>query len=110
MENPEIYSAIIVGLLKFGYKVCECHFSPKYIGFVKLSSLPYVTMLGCFALFFIRDCASDPTCVLCIECFQKSAHRKHRYRVRWHLCNPKVLVKLRLKKINCLSWWNTSHM
>ncbi|XP_064603615.1 E3 ubiquitin-protein ligase UBR2-like isoform X2 [Liolophura sinensis] len=28
-----------------------------------------------------RDCASDPTCVLCIECFQKSAHRKHRYRM-----------------------------
>ncbi|KAL5008356.1 hypothetical protein ScPMuIL_013937 [Solemya velum] len=28
-----------------------------------------------------RDCANDPTCVLCIDCFQKSDHRKHRYRM-----------------------------
>ncbi|GFS26777.1 E3 ubiquitin-protein ligase UBR2 [Elysia marginata] len=28
-----------------------------------------------------RDCAYDPTCVLCITCFQKSAHRNHRYRM-----------------------------
>uniref|UniRef100_A0A673KHP2 E3 ubiquitin-protein ligase n=1 Tax=Sinocyclocheilus rhinocerous TaxID=307959 RepID=A0A673KHP2_9TELE len=27
-----------------------------------------------------RDCAIDPTCVLCIECFQKSVHKSHRYR------------------------------
>ncbi|XP_051723621.1 E3 ubiquitin-protein ligase UBR1 [Ctenopharyngodon idella] len=28
-----------------------------------------------------RDCAIDPTCVLCIECFQKSVHRSHRYKM-----------------------------
>ncbi|XP_071789755.1 E3 ubiquitin-protein ligase UBR2-like isoform X2 [Asterias amurensis] len=28
-----------------------------------------------------RDCAMDPTCVLCIECFQKSNHKSHRYRM-----------------------------
>ncbi|KAK3092305.1 hypothetical protein FSP39_001069, partial [Pinctada imbricata] len=28
-----------------------------------------------------RDCANDPTCVLCIDCFQRSAHKKHRYRM-----------------------------
>ncbi|XP_022090743.1 E3 ubiquitin-protein ligase UBR2-like [Acanthaster planci] len=28
-----------------------------------------------------RDCAMDPTCVLCIECFQKSKHKAHRYRM-----------------------------
>ncbi|XP_056332671.1 E3 ubiquitin-protein ligase UBR1 [Danio aesculapii] len=28
-----------------------------------------------------RDCAIDPTCVLCIECFQKSVHKSHRYKM-----------------------------
>ncbi|XP_048259504.1 E3 ubiquitin-protein ligase UBR2-like isoform X2 [Haliotis rufescens] len=28
-----------------------------------------------------RDCANDPTCVLCIDCFQNSVHRQHRYRM-----------------------------
>ncbi|XP_063428523.1 E3 ubiquitin-protein ligase UBR2-like isoform X1 [Mytilus trossulus] len=28
-----------------------------------------------------RDCANDNTCVLCIDCFQKSAHKKHRYKM-----------------------------
>ncbi|XP_030854338.1 E3 ubiquitin-protein ligase UBR2 isoform X2 [Strongylocentrotus purpuratus] len=28
-----------------------------------------------------RDCAMDPTCVLCIDCFQKSAHKSHRYKM-----------------------------
>ncbi|XP_060067571.1 E3 ubiquitin-protein ligase UBR2-like isoform X1 [Ylistrum balloti] len=28
-----------------------------------------------------RDCANDPTCVLCIDCFQKSDHKKHRYKM-----------------------------
>ncbi|XP_037700845.1 E3 ubiquitin-protein ligase UBR2 isoform X4 [Choloepus didactylus] len=27
-----------------------------------------------------RDCAVDPTCVLCMECFLGSVHRDHRYR------------------------------
>uniref|UniRef100_A0A8C5T726 E3 ubiquitin-protein ligase n=1 Tax=Malurus cyaneus samueli TaxID=2593467 RepID=A0A8C5T726_9PASS len=28
-----------------------------------------------------RDCAVDPTCVLCMECFLGSIHREHRYRM-----------------------------
>uniref|UniRef100_A0A183V545 E3 ubiquitin-protein ligase n=1 Tax=Toxocara canis TaxID=6265 RepID=A0A183V545_TOXCA len=28
-----------------------------------------------------KECASDPTCVLCYQCFQKSAHRFHKYRM-----------------------------
>ncbi|XP_014664859.1 PREDICTED: E3 ubiquitin-protein ligase UBR2-like [Priapulus caudatus] len=28
-----------------------------------------------------RDCGMDPTCVLCIECFQKSTHKTHRYKM-----------------------------
>ncbi|XP_067844936.1 E3 ubiquitin-protein ligase UBR2 isoform X4 [Heptranchias perlo] len=28
-----------------------------------------------------RDCAVDPTCVLCMECFLASVHREHRYRM-----------------------------
>ncbi len=28
-----------------------------------------------------RDCGSDPTCVLCSDCFLNSKHRTHRYKV-----------------------------
>ncbi|MGH0161056.1 UNVERIFIED_CONTAM: hypothetical protein FKN15_049756 [Acipenser sinensis] len=28
-----------------------------------------------------RDCAIDPTCVLCMDCFQNSVHRNHRYKM-----------------------------
>ncbi|XP_051578839.1 E3 ubiquitin-protein ligase UBR1 isoform X1 [Myxocyprinus asiaticus] len=28
-----------------------------------------------------RECAIDPTCVLCMECFQKSVHKSHRYKM-----------------------------
>ncbi|KAF6024218.1 UBR2 [Bugula neritina] len=28
-----------------------------------------------------RDCAYDPTCVLCMQCFEKSAHKSHKYRI-----------------------------
>ncbi|XP_043205859.1 E3 ubiquitin-protein ligase UBR2-like [Amphibalanus amphitrite] len=28
-----------------------------------------------------RDCAQDPTCVLCTECFRQSVHRYHRYQM-----------------------------
>ncbi|XP_058880723.1 E3 ubiquitin-protein ligase UBR2 isoform X2 [Acipenser ruthenus] len=28
-----------------------------------------------------RDCAADPTCVLCMECFLGSVHKEHRYRM-----------------------------
>ncbi|XP_066464442.1 E3 ubiquitin-protein ligase UBR1 [Eleutherodactylus coqui] len=29
-----------------------------------------------------RDCAIDPTCVLCMDCFQNSIHKNHRYKMR----------------------------
>uniref|UniRef100_A0A673VLJ5 E3 ubiquitin-protein ligase n=1 Tax=Salmo trutta TaxID=8032 RepID=A0A673VLJ5_SALTR len=29
-----------------------------------------------------RECAADPTCVLCMQCFLGSVHKEHRYRVR----------------------------
>ncbi|CAH2328512.1 E3 ubiquitin- ligase UBR1 isoform X3 [Pelobates cultripes] len=28
-----------------------------------------------------RDCAIDPTCVLCMNCFQNSVHKNHRYKM-----------------------------
>lgn len=28
-----------------------------------------------------RDCGMDPTCVLCSQCFKKSGHKNHRYRI-----------------------------
>ncbi|XP_028995354.1 E3 ubiquitin-protein ligase UBR1 [Betta splendens] len=28
-----------------------------------------------------RDCAIDPTCVLCMDCFQNSLHKSHRYKM-----------------------------
>uniref|UniRef100_A0AAY4AV77 E3 ubiquitin-protein ligase n=1 Tax=Denticeps clupeoides TaxID=299321 RepID=A0AAY4AV77_9TELE len=28
-----------------------------------------------------RDCAIDPTCVLCMDCFQSSVHKGHRYKM-----------------------------
>ncbi|OCT68575.1 E3 ubiquitin-protein ligase UBR1 isoform X3 [Xenopus laevis] len=28
-----------------------------------------------------RDCAIDPTCVLCMDCFQNSIHKSHRYKM-----------------------------
>ncbi|GMR54164.1 hypothetical protein PMAYCL1PPCAC_24359 [Pristionchus mayeri] len=31
--------------------------------------------------FSCRECATDPTCVLCQECFSQSVHRNHKYRM-----------------------------
>lgn len=31
--------------------------------------------------YFCRDCGSDPTCVLCSNCFRRSKHREHKYKV-----------------------------
>lgn len=28
-----------------------------------------------------RECGTDPTCVLCVECFKKSEHRNHKYKM-----------------------------
>jgi E3 ubiquitin-protein ligase UBR2 len=31
--------------------------------------------------YFCRDCACDPTCVLCVDCFRRSEHRYHKYKM-----------------------------
>lgn len=31
--------------------------------------------------YFCRDCGSDPTCVLCSNCFRQSKHRNHKYKM-----------------------------
>ena len=31
--------------------------------------------------FDVRDCGQDATCVLCVECFTASEHKKHRYKM-----------------------------
>ncbi len=31
--------------------------------------------------YFCRECGSDPTCVLCSNCFRRSKHREHKYKV-----------------------------
>ncbi|KAM4013622.1 E3 ubiquitin-protein ligase UBR1 isoform 1-T1 [Anomaloglossus baeobatrachus] len=33
------------------------------------------------ATYSCRECAIDPTCVLCMDCFQNSVHRTHRYKM-----------------------------
>ncbi|GCC35536.1 hypothetical protein chiPu_0014021 [Chiloscyllium punctatum] len=33
------------------------------------------------ATYSCRDCAIDPTCVLCVDCFQNSVHKNHRYKM-----------------------------
>ncbi|VDP16726.1 unnamed protein product [Soboliphyme baturini] len=33
------------------------------------------------ATYTCRDCALDPTCVLCYECFSNSEHKNHKYRI-----------------------------
>uniref|UniRef100_A0A0M3K8H9 E3 ubiquitin-protein ligase n=1 Tax=Anisakis simplex TaxID=6269 RepID=A0A0M3K8H9_ANISI len=33
------------------------------------------------ATYSCKECACDPTCVFCHQCFQKSAHRFHKYRI-----------------------------
>ena len=39
-------------------------------------------LLLLFRLYLIRDCQTDPTCCLCLSCFENSEHKNHRYRVR----------------------------
>lgn len=39
-----------------------------------------------------RECASDPTCVFCQDCFQNSEHKYHKYRV---CCMNSYIKKIR---------------
>lgn len=33
-------------------------------------------------IYFCRECCIDSTCVLCIDCFKKSVHKNHKYKMR----------------------------
>ncbi|XP_033122637.1 E3 ubiquitin-protein ligase UBR2-like, partial [Anneissia japonica] len=33
------------------------------------------------SIYSCRECAMDPTCCLCVTCFQNSRHKNHRYRM-----------------------------
>lgn len=47
------------------------------------------------ALTFYRDCAIDPTCVMCMDCFQDSVHKSHRYKVGVHR-NVCILIVIQM--------------
>uniref|UniRef100_UPI00398EC789 E3 ubiquitin-protein ligase UBR1 n=1 Tax=Pristiophorus japonicus TaxID=55135 RepID=UPI00398EC789 len=57
------------------------------VGFAKLeqnnssSQLCGRVFKGGETTYSCRDCAIDPTCVLCMDCFQNSVHRNHRYKM-----------------------------
>uniref|UniRef100_A0A2K6EIX3 E3 ubiquitin-protein ligase n=1 Tax=Propithecus coquereli TaxID=379532 RepID=A0A2K6EIX3_PROCO len=42
-----------------------------------------------------RDCAIDPTCVLCMDCFQNSVHKNHRYKNSRCPLNEEVIAQAR---------------
>ncbi|ELW48112.1 E3 ubiquitin-protein ligase UBR1 [Tupaia chinensis] len=42
-----------------------------------------------------RDCAIDPTCVLCMDCFQNSVHKNHRYKNSHCPLNEEVIAQAR---------------
>ena len=44
-----------------------------------------------------RDCQTDPTCCLCMDCFEHSEHKTHKYRVSSH-----HLAVLLERLYNCL--------
>ncbi|XP_069773436.1 E3 ubiquitin-protein ligase UBR1 isoform X2 [Narcine bancroftii] len=60
--------------------------SPE-VGFAKLKQNNTTSQLcgrvfkGRETTYSCRDCAIDPTCVLCMDCFQNSVHRNHRYKM-----------------------------
>ncbi|XP_078262328.1 E3 ubiquitin-protein ligase UBR1 [Rhinoraja longicauda] len=60
--------------------------SPE-VGFAKLEQNNTTSQLcgrvfkGGETTYSCRDCALDPTCVLCMDCFQNSVHRNHRYKM-----------------------------
>uniref|UniRef100_A0A8C5MRZ6 E3 ubiquitin-protein ligase n=1 Tax=Leptobrachium leishanense TaxID=445787 RepID=A0A8C5MRZ6_9ANUR len=47
----------------------------------KASALCAKVFIGGETAYSCRDCAIDPTCVLCMDCFQNSVHKKHRYKM-----------------------------
>lgn len=53
--------------------LCLTLFSVRLLFFCQVKK--YMSSTSC------RDCAIDPTCVLCMDCFQDSVHKSHRYKV-----------------------------
>uniref|UniRef100_A0A7N5ZZ28 E3 ubiquitin-protein ligase n=1 Tax=Anabas testudineus TaxID=64144 RepID=A0A7N5ZZ28_ANATE len=46
-----------------------------------------------------RECAADPTCVLCMQCFLSSIHKDHRYRQQRHIFS--IILKY---AVDLLTW------
>lgn len=51
-----------------------------------------------------RECASDPTCVMCYDCFSNSAHKLHKYRV--YLLYSPLQLFLNGEKIDVNKRWD----
>lgn len=48
-----------------------------------------------YVLYLCRDCAIDPTCVMCMDCFQGSVHKSHRYKVGVHT-NVEIMNEIQI--------------
>lgn len=69
-------------VFKEGETVYSCRsedrrFPAREVYRVHICMLKYQICLHCLC----RDCAIDPTCVMCMDCFQGSVHKSHRYKV-----------------------------
>lgn len=75
-------------VFKEGETVYSCRsegsgFSPRDTYWFDICMFKWI----CFH-YLCRDCAIDPTCVMCMDCFQGSVHKSHRYKVgaRINIC------------------------
>lgn len=59
---------------------------------VPLSSVQVTVWSWCSLCSIFRECAADPTCVLCMTCFLGSVHKDHRYRVSSHLKHAQIHI------------------
>ena len=93
--NLLVIIALKLNFVFFYYFVCVCvclfvcFSDPNTCKNVKYMYL-FLQKFCCFLLsvilnkkffFCFRDCGYDSTCVLCIDCFQKSIHKNHHYKV-----------------------------
>lgn len=58
---------------------------------------------------FCRDCAIDPTCVMCMDCFQASVHKSHRYKVGMGRNNSDLFRLVYCNFIPCKSQVSSVH-
>ncbi|XP_022244280.1 E3 ubiquitin-protein ligase UBR2-like isoform X1 [Limulus polyphemus] len=65
--------------------ICGCNETEKVFEEIKkIDSLPMLcgrVFKSREPTYSCRDCALDPTCVLCMDCFKNSAHNTHRYKM-----------------------------